>query len=131
MECGSRACALHTLTYEHVEILVRMTIGRWDQLNADRQPTAVFIAINNAACALTKAKQFPVAERFFCALLEKGRTLNAYGEAQYLLSSWENRRDKDEILDWLDASRRLTPQNLKRFAPGLVDVVKNDRTDFA
>jgi len=57
--------------------------------------------------------------------------MTAYGEAQYLLSCWQNRRNKDEILNWLDASQRLTPQNLKRFAPDLIDVVKDDRSDFA
>lgn len=106
-------------------------LGSWAQLNADRPPSAVFIGIHNAACAFTRAKQFPVAERLFRILQEKGRTMTAYGEAQYLLSCWQNRRNKDEILNWLDASQRLTPQNLKRFAPDLIDVVKDDRSDFA
>ena len=105
--------------------------GSWAQLNADRPPTAVFIAVHNAACAFTKAKQFPVAERLFRVLLEKRRTVTAYGEANYLLSCWENRGNKDEIVDWLDASKRLTPKKLKRFAPELIDVVKDERPDFA
>ncbi len=102
----------------------RSLLGSWSQLNADRSPTAVFIGINNAACAFTKAKQFSVAERLFRVLLDKRRNLNAYGEAQYLLSCWKNRRDKDEIVDWLDRSKKLTPKALKRFASELVDVVK-------
>lgn len=106
-------------------------LGSWDQLNADRPPAAVFIAVNNAACAFARAKQFLVAERLFRVLLAKRRTLNAYGEAQYLLSCWENRRNKNEIVDRLDASQKLTPQNLKRFAPELIDVLKVDRHDFA
>jgi len=109
----------------------RPLLGSWAQLNMHRPPTAIFTAINNAACTFAKAKRFPAAERFFCVLLNKRRTLNAYGEAQYLLSCWENRRNKDEIVDWLDRSKKLTPKALKRFAPELVDVVKADRPDFA
>ncbi len=106
-------------------------LGSWDQLNADRPPAAIFIAINNTACAFTRAKQFPDAERLFRILLERNRILNAYGQAQYLQSCWGNRRNKDEIVDWLDGSKQLNPQNLKRFAPSLIDVVKDERPDFA
>ena len=57
--------------------------------------------------------------------------MTAYGEAQYLLSCWENRCDKDEIIEKLNVSQKLTLQNLKRFTPKLIEVVKDDCTRFA
>jgi len=109
-------------------------LGSWDNRNKKRPSTAVFVAINNAACALTQARQFPAGERLFQILLERNRTLNAYGEAQYLLSRWKNTRNKDEIIERLHSlmvSQKLTPKALQRFVPELVDVVKADRPNFA
>jgi hypothetical protein len=103
---------------------VKPLLGSWTQLNADRSPTSVFIAINNAACAFTRVKQFSIAEQLFHVLLDRDRTLNAYGEALFLLSCWKNRHNKNEILNQLTACKKITPEKLKKFAPELIDIVQ-------
>ncbi len=104
-------------------------LGSWEQLNADRPRAAVYIAATNAACAFKAAEQFLVAERLFRLLEGKGRTLNAYGQARYLLSCWQNRRDKNELIQRLGASQVLTRSRLKQFAPELGDVLKAKNPD--
>lgn len=106
-------------------------LGSWAQLNADRPRSAVFVGVCNATCAFAKAKQFPIAERLFRVLQEKGRPATGCGEALFLLSCWENRHSRDEIVDWLCTSVTLTIKDLKRFVPELIDAVTGKRADFA
>ena len=102
----------------------RPLFGSWQAINADRPPSAVFIGVHNAACAFAKIGLFPVAERLFRIRWEWGRMPTAYGEALFLLSCWQNRHDKGEIVVLLDQCTRVSPESLKEFAPEVAEIVR-------
>ncbi|MBX3084351.1 MAG: hypothetical protein KF716_22130 [Anaerolineae bacterium] len=99
-------------------------LGTWEQLNADRPPEDIYVALHNAACALVVAKQFEHAEPLFRRYLdeEKGG-MTDYSKALYLLACWNNRRDKVEIHDLMSTFQNLTPKQVVRFAPDLSAVL--------
>ena len=98
--------------------------GSWQGINADRPPTAVLIGVHNAACAFTRLGLFPAGERLFRIRWDRGPMPTAYGEALFLLSCWRNRQSKDEIIHLLDQCTRVTPMDLRKFAPEVADVVR-------
>jgi tetratricopeptide (TPR) repeat protein len=102
-------------------------LGSWQALNADRPPSAVFVGVHNAACEFAKAGRYAAAERLFRILRDRERTITAYGEALFLVSCWQNRHNKEEVLVLLDQSKRLRPEDLREFAPEIVDVVREER----
>lgn len=113
--------------YQRSEIMIeKPLLGSWDQLNEDRSPEAIFIAIHNAACALTRAKQFSGAERLFRICLNERPNLTSYSEALYLVTCWENRHSKNEIRDLLHEFKRVTPQHLLRLAPELIAALEGN-----
>ena len=105
----------------------RPLFGSWEAHNANRPPSAVFIGVHNAACGFAKIGLFPAAERLFRIRWEWRRMPTAYGEALFLLSCWRNRGDRDEIVRLLDQCTRLTPEDLKEFAPEIADIVGDFR----
>lgn len=98
-------------------------LGSWDQLNADRPSSAVYVAIHNAAIALVETKQFNHAERLLRIRLEAGHPLTSYGQSQYLLACWENRHDKEEIQALLQQSGGIPADKLKLWAPALSEAL--------
>jgi hypothetical protein len=104
-------------------------LGTWDQLNADRPPTAVLTATHNAACVLAATRQFAGAERLFRIRLSRGGTLTPFAEALYLLTCWENRHDMVEISDLLRASKGLSREKLQQFVPDLTPVIEDIGSD--
>ncbi len=97
-------------------------LGTWDQLNADRPPTSVFVATHNAACALAIAKQFTIAEHLFRILLDGHSAFTPYAEALYLLACWENRHDRNEVRALLQNSQSQTSKFIHQYAPVLVPI---------
>ena len=93
--------------------------GSWSQLNANRPDRDIYVALHNAACALTRARRFPGAERLFGVVADGGHALTAYGKALQIWACWENRRDRDEVHRLCERAG-LTPQQLERYAPELV-----------
>lgn len=106
-------------------------LGSWAQLNQQRPPSAVFIAVNNAACSLARAGLYAPAERFFRVRLDYGMRLNAYCEAHYLLACWGNRHDREEVRALFDASAQLTAEKVARFVPELSHVLAPGETGAA
>ncbi len=102
-------------------------LGSWDQLNAIRPPSAVYVAIHNAAIALVETRQFDRAERLFRALLDEGRTLTPYGQSQYALACWENRHDKEEARALLQEFDGIPFDKLRQWAPALIEVLTGAR----
>jgi hypothetical protein len=103
--------------------------GSWQYANEDRPPSAVFVSVHNAACEFAKAGLFADAERLFRIQQSRGRTLSEYGEALFLLSCWRSTQDKAEVIRLLDHSK-LSPDQLKRVAPEIVELVKDERPLF-
>ena len=101
----------------------RPLFGSWEAHDADRPPSAVYIGVHNAACAFARAGLFPAAERLFRIRRDRGRMPTAYGEALFLLSCWRNRGDRDEIIRLHSQCTRLSPEDLKEFAPEIADLV--------
>lgn len=104
--------------------------GSWRYANQDRPPSAVFVIVHDAACEFAKAGLFGEAERLFRIQQSRGRTITEYGEALFLLSCWRNTHDKAQIIRLLDQSK-LSPDQLKRFAPEILNVVKDERPRFS
>lgn len=103
---------------------VEPLLGSWAQLNADRQPGWIFVAIHNAACALVVARQFVDAERLFRIVLEERREgMTTYSKALYLLACWNNRRNKDEIRELLFGFQPVALQHILKFAPELTEAL--------
>lgn len=98
-------------------------LGSWDQLNKNRPPSAVYVALHNAAIALVETKQFHHAERLFRIRLEAGCALTSYGQSQYLLACWENRHDKDEIGALQQQFSGIPADKLKLWAPALSEAL--------
>ena len=109
---------------EPAKIKEKPMFGSWEAMNGDRPPSAVYVGVHNAACGFAKIGLFPAAERLFRIRWDWGRMPTAYGEALYLLSCWRNRGDKDEIIRLRDQCTRLSPEDLKRFAPEVAEVLE-------
>ena len=95
-------------------------LGSWAQLNANRPDRDIYVALHNAACALTRARRFPSAERFFGIVADGGHALTAHGKALQIWACWENRRDRDEVRRLCERAG-LTPQELERYVPELIN----------
>ncbi len=106
--------------------------GSWQFFKVDWPPAnGLSVGMVNAACELAKAGRFPAAERLFRIQRDRGRTLNEYCEALFLLSCWRNRHNRDEIICLLDESHSLTAEYLIEVAPEMADVVREERPDPA
>jgi hypothetical protein len=108
----------------------RPLFGSWQYFNAGWLPaTALSVAMVNAACEFAETGRFPAAERLFRVQWNRGRTLNEFCAALFLLSCWRNRHNRDEIICLLDESQSLTPEYLMEVAPEMADVVRGERSE--
>lgn len=99
-------------------------LGTWADRNKVRPPSSVLIALNNAACVMARARQFPHAEKLFRSMLARGRRIpTPYSQTQFLLSCWENRHDETEVRELMSGMEGLTQRHLTEWAPELHDAL--------
>ena len=109
----------------------RPLLGSWQYFSTGWPPaTALSVAMVNAACEFAETGRFRAAERLFRVQWNRGRALNEYCAAVFLLSCWRNRHNRDEIICLLDESQSLTVEYLIGVAPEMADVVRKGLPDL-
>ncbi|URN95136.1 MAG: hypothetical protein NAG76_02445 [Candidatus Pristimantibacillus lignocellulolyticus] len=101
-------------------------LGSWEELNESRQSRrAMLVLLHNLGCTFSETTYYQESVEVFSTAIDNGVNITKYGVAMYLLSIWEQNKDKTQIETLFSklVENRYEFKELYKFASSLEKVL--------